>query len=90
MPQLGLWVIIDFPASNSKYINNMILNNYKDVLTSYKVGYSKSIGIYTTEKGLEKITWKNHYEDWYLWLDRPVGDIQNIQKLLTPDMFAIS
>ena len=88
-PILGVWIQIDFPESQIKSTNDSILDNYKKVLTSDRVGFQGSIGIYCSEKQLKRISWDKHCNDWYLWLERPVSDVNNIQKLLTPETFKV-
>lgn len=86
-PQLGMWVKINF-GRDVKSINDAILDLYYE--TFVKLGLYDQVGLYCTKEQLEKITWKNHYEKWYWWMDKHLSDITNIHNMPTPKFFSFS
>lgn len=88
-PMLGVWVKLDFMPNQIKSVNDSIIDNYRYVLSSDRVGFRNALGIYTTEQKLKMISWERHCRDWYLWLERQIDDLDNLQKLLTPENFVV-
>lgn len=84
-PQIGLWLRLQL--SNSVSMNNHIIDEYYNRLC--RLGLKDQIGFYVTKSELSKITWKNYYEKWYLWIIDPVDDLSEIDELLTPQFFII-
>lgn len=82
-PSMGFWLKMDF--GTNKEINDKIINAYYDRLM--ELGFNDQMGLYTTKDNLKKITWKDHYDKWYLWLDDHVKDVNEIPVPLTPDFF---
>ena len=71
----------------SKETNNKIVDRYYKEMV--RLGLKDRIGFYVTEDELKQLTWEDYYEDWYLWLNHHVSDIDHIDQLLTPQFFVI-
>ena len=84
-PALGVWLRLNLVKSRSQ--NNKIIDTYYTELV--KLGLKGKIGFYANESQLSKIDWKKYSEDWYLWLDKHVSKIGDIDQLLTPDFFVL-
>ena len=64
VPVMSLWLHLDLSAS--KEVNNRVLDYYIDQCSKW--GFKNTLGIYVTQKELEKITWENYSKDkLYLW-----------------------
>lgn len=85
-PQLGVWIQPKF--DNSKTTNNRIIEYYKNYMTKY-LGLQNQIGIYATKEELSRFTWKDYCEEFYLWLDSHVDDLDGLDELLTPAFFML-
>lgn len=86
-PKLGIWLKLEF-RSNSISTNNRILRYYSEELDA--AGFRTQKGIRVTDTQLQNITWNQFYSDWYLWLDRPVSTISNIEQRIDPEFFEVS
>lgn len=85
IPEMGAWIVPAFTTAKS--INDNLLDAYKSSLEH--LGLRKKIGLYTTKAGLEKITWKNKCDDWYLWLEAHISSLDEIEGLLYPEFFML-
>lgn len=85
-PMLGMWV--HFQLVKSKSVNDSIVSYYKDELI--RLGLKDHIGILATTSELSKISWKEkHYKDWYLWLNKHISSANDVNQLLTPELFVV-
>ena len=84
-PALGMWFHLQLIMSTET--NNKIVDRYYKEMV--RLGLKDRIGFYVTEDELKQITWEDYYEDWYLWLNHHVSDIDHIDQLLTPQFFVI-
>lgn len=84
-PQIGLWLRLLF--NNPVATNNKILDKYYDTLLN--MGFKDQLGLYVTRSQLDKITWDDYYEDWYLWLIDPISNLSAMDELLTPAFFML-
>ena len=84
-PALGVWLRLNL--TKSKSVNNKIIDTYYTELV--KLGLKGKIGFYATESQLDKIDWRKYSEDWYLWLDKHVSRMGDIDQLLTPEFFVL-
>lgn len=84
-PELGFWVRPKLTQSISA--NNAIIDLYERTLDN--LGMKNKIGLYCTKSELDKVTWKNYEERWYLWIIDHVSDIRNLEELETPAFFNI-
>lgn len=82
-PNLGVW--IEFGMTNNKKLNNSIMDVYQRELI--RLGLKNKIGIKCNRKQLDKITWLNYQEDWYLWLDEHVKSTSELDTLIDPEFF---
>lgn len=84
-PTLGLWLSLQ--TDNSISLNNKILNIYYKYIEKW--GLKARCGLYLTPKQLEKISWNDFTEKYYLWLIDPM-DVSNLgNELLQPEMFEV-
>lgn len=84
-PQIGLWLRLLF--NNPVATNNKILDKYYGTLLN--MGFKDQLGLYVTRSQLNKITWDNYYENWYLWLIDPISNLSAMDELLTPAFFML-
>lgn len=84
-PQIGLWLRLLF--NNPVATNNKILDKYYSTLLN--MGFKDQLGLYVTRSQLNKITWDNYYENWYLWLIDPISNLSAMDELLTPAFFML-
>ena len=84
-PLLGVWLKLFL--TKAKSINNSILDTYYNELV--KLGLKDRIGLYVTESQLNQIDWTKYQNKWYLWLNRHVKSLDEINQLLTPEFFII-
>lgn len=84
-PQLGFWVRPKFTQSTST--NNAILDLYQKTLED--LGMKDKIGFYCTKSELNKFTWKNYEDSWYLWIINHLPELDNLEELETPALFNI-
>lgn len=84
-PVLGMWLHLQLVKS--KTINNKIVDTYYKELV--RLGLKGRVGFYVTEPELNTIDWKKYSDNWYLWLNRHVSAIGEIDQLLTPQMFVV-
>ena len=84
-PQIGLWLRLLY--NNLKAINEKILDQYYDTL--FKIGFKDQLGLYVTNAQLQKITWDNYYEKFFLWIIDPISSFDNLDEILTPAFFMI-
>lgn len=84
-PALGIW--LEPALSSNVMINDSIIKEYKERFI--ELGLKQRMGLYATLNQLQRIRWSKHFEDWYLWLNRPVADIDEINQLLTPSFFNV-
>lgn len=83
-PKLGMWIELpNYRKFNSK--TDEILKVYFKNLV--RLGLKNKIGIRCKRDQLEKFTWKEFQEDWYLWLIDPVTDAEEVNQLLDPEFF---
>lgn len=88
-PALGLWLHLMF--TKSKSTNHKILDYYLKELQRW--GFTPGCGLYCTKQELEKIDWDKYQNDFFLWyVDRfsSESDLEQLDKVLTPDFFVIS
>lgn len=85
-PALGVW--LHLYLGKSKKINNEIIEVYRTELTRF--GLKGKIGIYATRDQMKLFDWEKYYNDYYLWLDDHVKDINEIDTLLTPEFFMLN
>jgi hypothetical protein len=85
-PVLGMWV--RFQLAKSVTENDKIVDYY---LEQFKIlGVYGKNGIIANMTELKNISWeKKHYKNWVLWLDEHVSNINDVEKLLEPEMFTI-
>lgn len=84
-PALGVWLRLNLVKSKSE--NNKIIDTYYKELV--KLGLKGKVGFYATESQISKIDWTKYSDDWYLWLDKHVTRIADIDQLLTPEFFVL-
>nr|DAG57549.1 MAG TPA: N-acetylmuramoyl-L-alanine amidase [Caudoviricetes sp.] len=84
-PTLGVWLQLQFTNSISQ--NDAILDIYKKRLTI--LGLKGKIGLYCSRSQLKRISWKSKCNDWLLWLDDHVSNINEIECVLTPEFFML-
>ena len=82
---LGLWLRLELSASKS--INNDIIDIYYSRLA--ELGLAERIGFYATPDQIAKIDWDKYCDKWYLWLDKHVTNVLELNELLTPEFFVI-
>lgn len=84
-PALGVWLYLNLSKSKSE--NNKIIDLYYKELVA--LGLKNKIGFYTTKEQLDKIDWKKYSEEWYLWINKHVSRIDDMNQLLTPEFFVV-
>lgn len=83
-PNMGLWLIPNF-VSNSKHVNNELIDEYYKVL--YKLGFNDQVGFYCKKDQMEKFDWESYMDTWYWWMDRHISDVSKIHNMPTPKFF---
>ena len=80
IPDIGLWLHLDFPSGSSKSSNDRVLKKYLEECSKW--GYKNSLGVYATDKELSRVTWSDFSDDMYFWkvdhnanIDKYVGVI---------------
>lgn len=86
-PTLGVWVSCDFPAVNSNTMNDNILNIYRMELED--IGYTDQIGVHATYAQLKRLTVSTLQEDWLIWINEHVHNVEDIDKMLDYKFFAL-
>lgn len=84
-PVLGMWVYI--MLSQSESTNNAIVDTYYNEFV--RLGLKGKVGFYATAAEIKKIDWEKHSENWFLWLNKHVKDMSEIDALLDPQFFVI-
>lgn len=84
-PLLGVWLKLGFTKSVTT--NNSILDTYYHAL--YKLGLKDRMGIYATRAQMQKITWDNYFNSWYLWLIDHVDSTSEMTAQVTPAFFKL-
>ena len=82
-PKLGAWLVLEL--DNTKGKNNNLLRIYKEDLA--ELGLSGSSGIICTRGFLEKFTWKDFQDSFYLYLVDHIKDLTDVDELLDPKLF---
>lgn len=82
-PGFGVWLKLDF--TQPKSINDKLIKKYYSLF--YKHGLKDRVGFYVDEKQLEKITWEDFQNEWYLWIVKHVDDVTSLDALLDPNFF---
>jgi len=82
-PALGVWIRPQF--DRSKTTNDKIVKRYYRDLVD--MGLKDLVGFYCTRAELEKITWKDFQDDWYLHIIDHVKTLDDINRLLDPKDF---
>lgn len=82
---LGIWFNFYPLPSRKKNVNLNILSELYDQMS--KIGYAKQCGLYSSKMNLSKLDWSKLCYNWYLWIDNPVENIQELYQTITPDFF---
>lgn len=83
-PKLGMWVKLE--TGKGILINNSILKVYNDRLVKW--GLKDKCGIYATKSDMNKFTWSDFQDKYYLWMIDRVSNISEVENtLLTPEFF---
>lgn len=82
-PGFGVWLKLDF--TQPKSVNDKLIKKYYSLF--YKHGLKDRVGFYVDEKQLEKITWEDFQNEWYLWIVKHVDDVTSLDALLDPNFF---
>lgn len=85
-PILGVWLVLSL--AKSTYLNNLIVDTYYNELI--RLGLKNRIGFYVNRTQLNKITWSDYQNDWYLWLVDHVSTMIGVDELLTPEFFMLN
>lgn len=84
-PKLGLWLSLKF--NNSKAQNDKIIEIYYKYFEQW--GLSARCGLYVTPSQLDKISWDNFQDRFYLWMIQPMKVDTIDDELLQPEMFEV-
>lgn len=65
VPEMSLWLHLDFRSSSSKDVNNRILDKYYEECSKW--GFKNTLGIYVTKDELSRIDWDKYSDKMFLW-----------------------
>lgn len=65
VPEMSLWLHLDFPSSNSKSTNNRILDYYYEECSKW--GFKNTLGVYVDKDELERVDWDKYSDKMFLW-----------------------
>lgn len=65
IPEMSLWLHLDFRESSSKSTNNRVLDKYYEECSKW--GFKNTLGIYVNKDELSRIDWDNYSDKMFLW-----------------------
>ena len=65
VPEMSLWLHLDFPSSNSKSTNNKILDYYYKECSKW--GFKNTLGVYVDKDELKRVDWEKYSDKMFLW-----------------------
>lgn len=83
-PSLGMWLKLKLPGKVEQ--NTKIIEIYKNELI--RLGLQNKIGFYVTKNELKSIKWEDASQDWWLWINSHLDNLDNIEERISPGMFA--
>lgn len=85
-PFIGVWLKLELVKT--KYVNDTILDTYREVLTD--AGLYNQMGIYCNKSQLKNISWDKHQDHFLLWLDEHLSTTFDVDELLSPGFFNVN
>ena len=85
-PFIGVWLKLELVKT--KYVNDTILDTYREVLTD--AGLYNQMGIYCNKSQLKNISWDKHQNHFILWLDEQLYTTFDVDELLSPGFFNVN
>ena len=84
-PDFGVWVRPEMNQSLS--MNDKLIDEYYNRLSD--IGLKGKVGLYATPAQLIRITWEQHYEKWFLWLDKHVNNSDELTSTVDNSFFVV-
>ena len=88
-PTFGVWLYPDFMVHGTsrsvKYANDILFKEYQNELV--RLGLKGKIGIRCKRSSLDDFSWDELQNSWWLWLNDPVKDLDDLDQLLDPEFF---
>lgn len=82
-PTLGIWLRLRLASRQSSAINDLIINQYQKVFTSW--GYENDMGLIGTTAQIQAVSWNQLQSSWLLWWESHVTDVASIPNLTAND-----